>query len=223
MGIFNKNYSLSDLENIKDQLRIKRSDYKIIVIEDKVFDYIEELRRHDFNIVLYDDIRNLSIISEFDIIVSDIKGVGKYLGSKLEGAHLIQEIHKRYPNKYLISYSVSRFDPTYNSYFSLCDLSLKKGIDLNEWVNIFDQAIDRINDPIYQWDKTRKILIDNKVSLDTVSKLEKVYIKSVVKKKPEIFTKETKKISLKSETSKIVFESISYFAATLISKFIKPD
>ena len=219
-----KKYTLKDLEQVRNRLKVDRSKFKIAVIEDKVFPFLEELRRHDFNITIYNDIERISLISEYDIVVSDIKGVGKLLGSKLQGAHLIEEIHKKYPNIYLIAYSASLFNPEYNKYFELCDETKKKGIDVNDWVTTLELAIKNSNDPIYQWEKFRKNLLKNGVDITIVSKLEKVYVKSIIKGKKGALTKELS--SAKSglpESVKVIFDSVAIFAGTLISNIIKAD
>ena len=221
---FRKKYKLSDLTNLQDGISTDRSKFKIAVIEDKVFPYLEELRRHDFNITIFEDIERLSILSDFQIVVSDIRGVGKFFGSKLEGAHLIEEIHKKYPNVYLIAYSSSTFNPSYNEFLKLCDETKKKSIDVNEWTKTFDRALKKVADPIYQWEKTRRILLKNSVNIDTISKLEKLYAKSIIKKDKSIFNKEIiSSKSGKSEHLKTILDSISIFAATFISNFLKPE
>jgi hypothetical protein len=219
-----KKYTLKDLEYVKAQIRTDNSKFKIAVIEDKVFPFLEELRRHDFNITIYNDIERINLIADYDIVVSDIKGVGKLLGSKLQGAHLIEEIHKRYPNIYLIAYSASLFNPEYNKYFELCDETKKKGIDVNDWVNTLEKAIKNSNDPIYQWEKSRKMLLKNGVDIGVVSKLERVYVKSIIKKKKGLLMKElsTSKSGL-PDSVKIIFDSVAIFAGTLISNILKSD
>lgn len=219
-----KKYTLKDLEQVKAQIKTDNSKFKIAVIEDKVFPFLEELRRHDFNITIYNDIERINLIADYDIVVSDIKGVGKLLGSKLQGAHLIEEIHKRYPNIYLIAYSASLFNPEYNKYFELCDETKRKGIDVNDWVKTLELAIKNCNDPIYQWEKSRKILLKNGVDIGIVSKLERVYVKSIVKGKKGLLIKElsTTKLGL-PDSVKIIFDSVAIFAGTLISNILKSD
>lgn len=222
-GLYNK-YTLKDLEEIRGKFKFERSKFKIAVVEDKVFPFLEELRRHDFNITIYDDVARINILADYDIVVSDIKGVGKLLGSKLQGAHLIEEIHKKYPNIYLIAYSASLFNPEYNKYFKLCDETKKKGIDVNEWVATLDLAIKNFSDPIYQWEKSRTVLLQNNVSIDVVSKIEKVYAKAIIKGNSKLISKQisTAKTGV-SDSAKIIFDSVAVFAGTLISNIIKPN
>lgn len=217
-----KKYSLNDLDNAIRDSDYNRNDFRIAVIEDKIFPHLHGLVKHDFNITLFEDIEHLSILTDYDIIVSDIRGVGKFLQSKLEGAHLIQEIHKKFPNKYLIAYSSSRFNINNNKYFNICDHCEKKSIDINEWCESLDYAIKKVNSPLYQWEKTRKRLLDKNVPLDRIQKIQNEYIKSIIKKNPEYFRKAIKsEYKISSDNVKPIFDSISSFTAKFIAELIK--
>ncbi|MCG3164484.1 MAG: hypothetical protein POELPBGB_00238 [Bacteroidia bacterium] len=223
LNIFKKHYKLEDISFIGNSVQINRSSIKIAVIEDNIFENLEQLRTHNFNITIFSDIENLNTLLDFEVIISDIRGVGKHFGSKLEGAHLIQEIHNKYPNKYLIAYSASTFNPTYNQYFKLCDETKRKSGDVNDWVKSLDSAIKNIKDPLYQWEKTRQILIKNRVAIDVISNLERAYIKSFLKKKSKYLIKEAEESKSISDSPvvKIAIESITSFSASLISNLIK--
>ena len=219
---FKKKYTLSDLENATLDVELNRNDYRIAVIEDKIFPHLEALQRHEFNITLFKDIERLSMLNDFQIIVSDIRGVGKFLQSKLEGAHLIQEINKKFPNVYLIAYSSSRFDPTFNKYLELCDHCEKKSIDITEWTESLDYAIKMVNSPLFQWEKTRKRLLQKKVPLERISKIQNDYIKSIIKKKPELLKKTiNKQRNINTEGLKSIFDSITKFTATFVAELLK--
>lgn len=221
--IFGKKYGLDDLTTIRNSIRVDRTAVQIAVIEDITFPLLEELRRHQFNITLFADIERLSILNDFDIIITDIRGVGKHFGSKLEGAHLIEEITKQFPNKYLIAYSASRFEMTLNKYFNMCDEQKKKDTDVHEWTTTLDKAISDINDPVFQWEKTRQILIKQKFSSEYISKIEKAFAKSVIKRDNKYLKREISSDKSVSERPivKIAIESISSFTATFISELIK--
>lgn len=220
---FFKKYNLEDLKSLQSLGKVDRSAIQVAVIDDKTFPPLEELRRHQFNISHFTDIERLNILSEFDIVVTDIKDVGKLFGSRLGGAHLIEEISKHFPNKYLIAYSASRFDMSLNKYFSMCDEQKRKDTDVHDWVTLLDLAITRLNDPIYQWEKTRRILVKQQVSSRNILKLERAFSKSLLTKNN---THILKIISSNSNFTdkpllKIAVESISSFTANLISELIK--
>lgn len=75
----------------------ERCNFKIAIIDDEDFYYKEQLSRLGFNITKYDDIQDLNMLASYDLIISDIKGVGKYFDSEFEGAFLLSELKKMYP------------------------------------------------------------------------------------------------------------------------------
>lgn len=220
---FFKKYTVEDLTSLKNKLQTDRSSHKVALIDDNVFPIVDELRRHGFDITTFTDIEHVDAIKNYGVIISDIKGVGKKFGSKFEGAHLIEEIHKQFPNKYLIAYSSSTFNPSYNEYFKLCDITKRKGIDIQEWVRTLDISIQSLNDPIFQWEKTRKYLIEQKLPINYVSQLEQAYSKSILKKNERYFTKEANiaKSFTESTLTKLAVDSISSFTASFILGLIK--
>jgi hypothetical protein len=217
-----KNFEFDDLKDYRQIVQIKRPDVQIVVIDDETFPPLEELRRHQFNITFYKDIERICVLSDFDIIITDIKGVGKHLGSSLEGAHLIEEINKMYPHKYLISYSASTFDISLNKYFGLCDDQKRKDTDINEWTKTLDNAINSIHDPIYQWEKTRKVLLKHNISSKQITVIEKAFIKSIMLKNKNHFKKVIdNNISIsENSTTSIVLQSLCSFASSFISSLV---
>jgi hypothetical protein len=77
LDFFKKN-RLDDLTALRGSIQVKRIEIQIAVIDDKIFPPIEELRRHEFNITFFNDVESINLLSDFDIVITDIKGVGKY-------------------------------------------------------------------------------------------------------------------------------------------------
>lgn len=177
---FKKKYQMDDLTSLMEGFRFSRKDFRIAIIEDEHFPPLEHLQNHGFNIVWFKDIEKLFDISDFAVIICDIRGVGKNFGSNLEGAHLIQEINKQFPQKYLIACSNSTFDMALTKYFSLCNEALNKKIDVHDWVIALDKALKCYNDPVVQWEKTRRILRTENIPINQISNLEKAFIKSLI-------------------------------------------
>lgn len=159
-----------------------RSQVKVVVIDDDGFPEEAVLRSHEFNVKVFNDIDDIRMVEAYDVVMCDIQGVGRSLGSSYEGAHIISEIHKFYPAKILISFSGIKFDTTYNKFFSLCDFNYSKNIDKEDWPDKLDLAIQKLLDPIQQWIKIRTYLLDNDVGLYKVLQLENDYVKSILKK-----------------------------------------
>ena len=66
----------------------------------------------------YDDIQDLNMLASYDLIISDIKGVGKYFDSEFEGAFLLSELKKMYPYKSFAAYTGSAYDPRITEFLS---------------------------------------------------------------------------------------------------------
>lgn len=180
ISIFKKN-TLEDIK-LTNFDTSKRLNYKILCIDDQEFSKEENLRRNNFNIRTVNDIDNIEFVSEYDIIICDIQGVGKKLGSEYEGAHLIAEIKKRFPLKKVIAYSGQTFNTSYNSYFQLADLTLNKDTDLEDWIDYLDDLIKSLVDPYEIWLSIRKFLIEKNIQTNIISNIEQDYISATLKK-----------------------------------------
>ena len=178
---FFKRYSLEDIK-LTNFDTSKRLNYKILCIDDQGFSKEDNLRRNNFNITTVIDIDNIEFVSEYDIVICDIQGVGKKLGSDYEGAHLIAEVKKRFPLKKVIAYSGQTFNTDYNSYFQLADLTLNKDTDLEDWIDFLDDLIKSLVDPYEIWISIRKYLIEKNIPTHIVSTIESDYINATMKK-----------------------------------------
>ena len=178
--LFKKN-TLEDIKLINFDTS-KRLNYKILCIDDQGFSKEDNLRRNNFNITTVNDIDKIDFVSEYDIVICDIQGVGRKLGSEYEGAHLISEIKKRFPLKKVIAYSGQTFNTNYNYYFQLADLTLNKDTDLDDWIDYLDDQIKSMIDPYEIWISIRKYLIAKNIPTSTVSNIEQDYINATIKK-----------------------------------------
>ena len=154
-----------------------RPQIKILIIDDEPFTHLDKIRQHRFNPTHITDLEAIELAKDYHIILCDIQGVGKKFESPFEGAHIIGELNKYYPTKVIIGYTGSHFHAGYNKYFSLCDDMVKKDIDSDEWVEKLDFAIRCCIDPVYQWKKIHKILVDKDVSSKKIVAIEKNFVK----------------------------------------------
>lgn len=152
---------------------------QILVIDDDEFVYLEPLRRNEFHIVHRSDLASLSDVAEYDIILCDIRGVGKFLESTFEGAYLVKQIKEKYPNKIVISYTASSYDPRYQEYLSYADDTILKGTALEDWDSLLSRKIRELSNPVIQWEKTRNALLNANVPTVMVAKYESEYVKAV--------------------------------------------
>jgi len=187
--IWRKKYELTELNDIVNSVNIVRDETRIAIIDDQNIALIPRIKKHNYNITHFKDIENLNDLLKFNIIICDIQGVGKKFGSKYEGAHLISEIKKEFPLKYVIAFSGKSFDPTYNKFFKICDDVMQKGSDINDWVDCLDLAIKNYINPIYNWESARRVFLEHNISLEEISKLEQAFIKTIMKNDITVYNK----------------------------------
>ncbi len=175
-----KPLGLNDLKSKSfENSELKRHEVPIAIIDDEPFPYTSAIIKHDFNVKEIGDIKDINAVQSYSVVLCDIKGVGKSFGSKFEGAHVIEEIKRYYPSKVLIAYTSHQFDPTYNRFFQLCDFTLKKDIDSDDWVACLDKAIHMAQDPITQWKKVRQSLLNQDINVLDLVLLEDAFVRKI--------------------------------------------
>ena len=103
---FGKPNKLGDIGQTQLEVAELKRRFDIGVLDDEPFVQANALRAHGFRIVeLGGDIKSVEQVASYPIVVCDIKGVGRAFGSKYEGAHVLSEIRKAYPDKYLIAFT----------------------------------------------------------------------------------------------------------------------
>lgn len=174
---------LSDLNGVNILKEISLSQLKknteIMVIDDDEFVYLDSLKRSEYCIEYRPDIQSLKDVAEYDIILCDIRGVGKFLNSPFEGAYLVKQIKEKYPNKIVISYTANNYDPKFQEYLAFADATIPKGTALEDWDSMLTKMLKELADPVKQWEKARKALLAAGVSTVMVAKYESEYVKAV--------------------------------------------
>ena len=208
MKIIFKLYSLDELKKFQTK-EISRNKFKILIIDDEEIEYTEELTTHGFYCRHVRDIDSIDHVSEYNIIICDIRGVGKKFNSQYEGAHIIGEIDKLYPNKIKIAYTGSEFDIRYNKYFELCDAKIHKDDDFESWIEKLDSSIAKVSDPIDQWLRVRDRLLKNEIPLYDVFQIEQDYIKSIVNNNEKILKNSNGVNNLRDDLKQIILSLIA--------------
>jgi hypothetical protein len=198
-------YDLKEKHN--DSSPLRRHIVSICIIDDEPFSYADLLTKHDFNIRELGDINDIKAVESYDIVLCDIKGVGKSFGSHFEGGHIIEEIKKLYPSKVLVAYSGQQFDPTFNKFYQLADFSVKKDISSDEWIAKLDDSIKLVKDPVYQWKKIRENIIKLDISAYHLLKLEDEFVNKMMG-------------NIKNFPSKKLLKSLPADVRTIILNFI---
>ena len=179
--MFRKLKSVKDLNLTGLKLQqIKRNQIPMLVIDDDKFEYQNILQNHDFSIKHIEDIDAIDFVHNYEIILCDINGVGKKFGSKFDGAHIISEIRKKYPFKYIIAYTGHTHDPSYTKHLRKADTVINKDISSDEWIEELDNAIKQTVNPINKWSRIRDFLIAHEIEIQTVAKLEDEYVRIIL-------------------------------------------
>lgn len=179
-------YSLSDLVEVTALQHSNTSDLRskveILIIDDEDLAAEDYLKKNGFRITHKKDIDTIKDVLPYPVILCDIRGVGQNLGSPKEGAFIIKEIKSSYPNKQVIAYTGSSYDPAYNEYLKMADTVINKGVSIDDWISIIDEQINHAVDATYQWEQLRKYLLESGVSTAYVAKLEDKYVRAIKKK-----------------------------------------
>lgn len=179
----NKKYTILDLNITSSSYTYnQREKFKIAFIDDEDFIYLDRLIKLGFRINKYDDVKDLEMLSSYDIIISDIRGVGKSFNSDAEGAFLLHELKKIYPYKVFAAYTGSAFDVKINSYLSGIQV-IKKDFSIDEWSTAIDSLIFDISNPKKVWKRIRSELLDIEVPLSDLVELENEFVSRILNKK----------------------------------------
>jgi len=194
-----------------------RGQFNIAVIDDEGFNKENELRKRDYKITVYNDLEHIDDLKRFDIVLCDIKGVGKkILGEKGDGAKLIEEIRKYYPEKYIIAFSGETHQVNYNKYFSQADTWITKDEDDNDkWVDLFDTAIKDLLNHVHFWNRVRFALLNNGVSIVDVMKLEDSFVTSIEEK-----TKSFPPANIEKSINKTIYTILTNIASSAAFKLL---
>jgi len=204
-------YNINDIkisETVrKERIYDLRKKTDVLVIDDEGFEPQRFLEQNHYRLTKKDDIENIRDVSEYSIILCDIRGVGRKLSESFEGAFVIKEIKDNYPEKAVIAYTASQYDPNYNLYLQRADVVLQKSISMEEWLDILDQYIFKVTDPVVQWKLLRDKLISIDVPLIDVAKLESAFVCAYIKDEFAGFEKVAK--SMNTEVSSLVGEFLA--------------
>lgn len=202
--------NLTKMSNLKNMIQI-------LIIDDHDFVYLDSLIKREFRIRQKSDITDLNDVMAYDIILCDIRGVGKFLNSKYEGANLIKELKTQYPNKYIIAYTADEYKADFEVFLDSADRKVEKGaLDLEDWVSMLEKALLELSSPVDLWKKTRERLLKDNVSTVDVARYESKYVKALNDGSYESFDKLCKMRG--HDGAAILIE----LASSVIAKLLKP-
>lgn len=157
-----------------------RSAVKIAIIDDEKFKAHSNLTTYGYKIQELPDVKSLDDVSDFDVIICDLMGVGQNFDKSIGGASIIKELKENYPTKYVIAYTGARSNtPEANAAKQFSDDFIKKDDDITKLVGKLDDAIDIASDPYERWLITRQGLIDLEIDLRKILELESAYVEAI--------------------------------------------
>jgi DNA-binding NarL/FixJ family response regulator len=190
------------VNDIEPQIRVKlqqktkialREAVPIVVIDDQPFEAANNLRNNHYQINHLTDLNNIQDIKSYPIVLCDLQGVGSALHGDMQGAHLIREIKKNYPEKIVIAYTGIAKTTAMSKLAQLhADAFLKKDDDIDTWFEELDRSIERVSDPVLMWKSFRKRMLDTGMTPYQLMELEDAFVESIwdgsdsIKKKFEI-------------------------------------
>lgn len=178
--------------------KTRRSAVPIAVIDDQPFVPQTNLQSYGYNISQIGDIKSLNEVAKYPLILCDIMGVGRHFDSKLQGASLISEIKKGFPEKIVIAYTGAGLNErAVKVAGERSDRIIKKDIDMDEWVDVLDSATREAVDPYIVWNKVRARFIEMDVDTKDMILLEDGYVRSILSK--DLSFAETKAVSTGGE------------------------
>lgn len=177
--------------------RSRRSQVPIAIIDDEPFAAQQTLTNHGYDVRPIGDIKSLSEIDPYNIILCDLRGVGKNFDKKHQGAYLIDEIKRNHPEKFVVAYTGGALNDEMGQMANrAADSFIKKDAEIEEWRNKLDDLIDRICDPVIVWRRQRDALVKQNVSTLDIIKLEDAFVKAVEIRKPAIFQQKARSIEI---------------------------
>lgn len=214
--------ALSDLGVTLPELPHLKRSVQIAVIDDESFIWLESLRAHGFNLSeIGGDIRRVEQVSAYPIVVCDIKGVGRAFGSKFDGAHVLGEIRKAYPDKWLIAYTGMTHDITYNERLRVADYVIPKEAPVESWTKALEDGLAAVADPRQRWKRFRLRLLERGAEVYDVFEIEQAFISSIDRRNAALLSDRVHKVDSGKEWKKLAVEFAAVATVQLVELLMK--
>lgn len=127
------------------------------------------------------DLKNTNEVVEYNIVLCDIMGVGRYFDTSIQGASIISEIKNTYPAKVVIAYTGAMLNQAAAKQANKrADAILKKDADIEEWIELLDKYIDQVLNPYIVWNKIRYRLFELDVDTKSILEFEDGFVRSIL-------------------------------------------
>ncbi len=181
-------YSFADIESISQRsysdtekipLERLRSSTPICIIDDVEVPAADNLRTYGYNVTVLKDIDNIKAIQAYQVILVDIIGVGSKFDRNAEGAAIILEIKKNFPEKFVFAYTGNARDGGSRRALAKADGVIQKDIETEELVDLVDGYARLSHNPVEVWEKIRSHMVSRRVSTKDLLLTEDAFVKSV--------------------------------------------
>lgn len=155
----------------------RRKQVRIAVIDDQPFEAGVTLRNYGYEIEEIGDLKNISEVASFPIVLCDLMDVGRHFDKVNQGSSIIREIRKNYPAILVAAYTGSAMtaEPVRRARF-FADGFIKKDAEIDTWVEELDRLISIATDARAIWLRTRTALVEEQIDTRSLLKLEDRYV-----------------------------------------------
>lgn len=127
------------------------------------------------------------MLSDYQIVISDIDGVGQSFSSEYQGAYIIKELKRLFPDKYLIAMSSKIYNLSFTEILSNADVKINRDVNVDIVSEKLNIAIKEISSVKNRWLRVRAQLINEHfIDLYDVWSMEQDVIKSILTKENKI-------------------------------------
>jgi ActR/RegA family two-component response regulator len=189
-----------------------RQNIKILVIDDKTFTPLTNLQRHHFYITHWEDIPSIEGVVPFQVVLSDIDGVGLSINPQQQGVGVIAELRRNFPEKYVIAYTGKGSSALTERAIQIADDFLKKDADIEDWVIALDRAVEAVTNPVFAWKRTCLELLKADVSPYEIALMEDIFVASIINNEndaPTEIRKYADRLDLSPDARAIIINFIS--------------
>jgi hypothetical protein len=81
-------------------------------------------------------------------VLCDLIGVGMGLSSTMQGAHIVGETKKSFPEKIIVAYTGGGSAELLEPSIQAADYFLKKDANVEEWCEVLDKSIEDLVNPV---------------------------------------------------------------------------
>lgn len=153
---------------------------RILIIDDKPFTPKTNLENNKYHLTYISEIKDIKIVEPYDIILSDLQGVGHELNNDLHGAHVIREIKENFPAKIVIAYSgIAKNKEMSRVAAEHADQFIKKDASIDEWIEELDKYCNIALNPVSSWKKIRARMLDSGVTPEQLMQLEDKFVRGI--------------------------------------------